>query len=137
MNEHSPETRISPEESTELTDSNLEGDLKSKTAAIRCYHVSGITVENGVATVSLRGKILDEASIQQLGEILFTIANHSGVRGMNLDFKSVDYNSSAALGKYLTTDKILTTRGQPALAMSAMQPAIYEVMKITPVQRTF
>lgn len=135
MNEN-PESNVS-EKSESRPDADLQQELREQTAQIRCFHVTGIEVENGIATVSLQGKVLDDASIQQLGKILFIVASHADVRGMIMDFNAVDYYSSAAIGKAIATDTILTARGQPGLGMSGMDAAIYEVFRITRLNKRF
>ena len=50
-------------------------------------------------------KILDEASIQELGQELFMLVETEKRKKLLLNFAKVDFLSSAALGKLITLDK--------------------------------
>ena len=81
-------------------------------------------------------KILDESSIQDLGIELFSLIESEGVRRLVLNFTRVDFLSSAALGKLTTLDrKVKAAKGK--LKLCCIRPEIYEVFKITRLDRLF
>src|SRR2546425_1568951 len=90
---------------------------------------------NGVSIVNfVDKKILDEANIQQLGEELFSLVD--GPRKILLNFSNVEYLSSAALGKLITMNKsVQAAAGQ--LRLCCIHPQIYEVFKITKLNKLF
>jgi anti-sigma B factor antagonist len=90
---------------------------------------------NGVNIVSfVDRKILDEAVIQQLGEELASLAD--GPRRILLHFGNVEYLSSAALGKLITLQKNVKAVGG-ALRFCRVHPQIYEIFKITKLNKVF
>jgi len=81
-------------------------------------------------------KILDEASIQELGVELFSLVEHDNRKAILLDFTNVEFLSSAALGKLITLDrKVKTHKGR--LKMCSIRPEIYEVFQITKLNKVF
>ena len=50
-------------------------------------------------------KIIDDVNIQELGQELFQLIEAEGRKKLLLNFSSVDFLSSAALGKLITLDK--------------------------------
>ena len=81
-------------------------------------------------------KILDEAKIQQLGQELFELVETDGRGKILLNFTSVEFLSSAALGKLITLDKKIKGQGG-ALKLSNIRPEIYEVFAITKLNKLF
>ena len=81
-------------------------------------------------------KILDEAKIQQLGKELFDLVEVDGRNKILLNFTSVEFLSSAALGKLITLDKKIKGQGG-ALKLSNIRPEIYEVFAITKLNKLF
>ena len=81
-------------------------------------------------------KILDEAKIQQLGQELFDLVEVDGCSKILLNFTSVEFLSSAALGKLITLDKKVKGRGG-TLKLSNIRPEIYEVFAITKLNKLF
>ena len=81
-------------------------------------------------------KILDEAKIQQLGQELFDLVEVDGRNKILLNFTSVEFLSSAALGKLITLDKKVKGQGG-ALKLSNIRPEIYEVFAITKLNKLF
>ena len=81
-------------------------------------------------------KILDEAKIQQLGKELFDLVEVDGRSKILLNFTSVEFLSSAALGKLITLDKKIKGQGG-ALKLSNIRPEIYEVFAITKLNKLF
>ena len=81
-------------------------------------------------------KILDETNIQIIGNQLFALVDEDGRKKIILDFTHVEYLSSAALGKLITMDKkVKTANGK--LKLCSIRPDIYEVFKITRLNKLF
>lgn len=81
-------------------------------------------------------KILDEASIQELGQELFQLVEVEKRTKLVLNFSKVDFLSSAALGKLLTLEKkIRVHKGK--LKLTNIRPEIYEVFAITKLNKLF
>ena len=81
-------------------------------------------------------KILDEASIQELGAELFRLVEEDHRKKILLNFTNVDFLSSAALGKLITLDrKVKANSGK--LKLSNIRPEIYEVFAITKLNKLF
>ena len=68
--------------------------------------IGDITVVNFVDK-----KILDEQNIQVIGEQLFQLVDELGRRKVLLNFKNVEFLSSAALGKLITLNRKLQSAG--------------------------
>lgn len=81
-------------------------------------------------------KILDEANIQELGQELFQLVEKEERSRLLLNFSTVDFLSSAALGKLITLDKKVKARGGK-LKLSNIRPEIYEVFMITNLNKLF
>ena len=81
-------------------------------------------------------KILDEATIQELGDELFSLVEKEGCQKVLLNFEGVEFLSSAALGKLITLDKKVKKAGGE-LRLSNILPDIYEVFAITKLNRLF
>jgi anti-sigma B factor antagonist len=81
-------------------------------------------------------KILDEANIQELGQELFQLVEDEKCKALLLNFSSVEFLSSAALGKLITLDKKVKAHGGK-LKLSNIRPEIYEVFAITKLNKLF
>ena len=81
-------------------------------------------------------KIIEDINIQELGQEMFRLVETDGRRRLLLDFSSVDFLSSAALGKLITLDKKMKAHGG-VLKLSNIRPEIYEVFAITKLNRLF
>jgi anti-sigma B factor antagonist len=81
-------------------------------------------------------KILDEANIQELGQELFQLVEEAGRKNLLLNFSSVEFLSSAALGKLITLDKKVKAHSGK-LKLSNIRPEIYEVFAITKLNKLF
>lgn len=81
-------------------------------------------------------KILEELSIQEIGEELSRLVEaEPGVR-LLLNFRNVDHLSSAALGMLITLNrKVQEQNGM--LKLSDINRQIFEVFKITKLNRVF
>lgn len=81
-------------------------------------------------------KILDEASIQELGLELFGLVEHDNRKSILLNFTGVEFLSSAALGKLITLDrKVKSHKGR--LKLCEIRPEILEVFQITKLNKVF
>lgn len=81
-------------------------------------------------------KILEEANIQELGLELFQLVESEGRKHLLLNFGTVDFLSSAALGKLITLDKKVKAHGGK-LKLCNIRPEIYEVFQITKLNKLF
>lgn len=80
--------------------------------------------------------ILDEASIQTIGDEILGLIEESANPKMLIDFSNVDHLSSAALGALITiNNKVRQKDGQ--LRLSHIDPQIYEVFVITKLNKLF
>jgi anti-sigma B factor antagonist len=81
-------------------------------------------------------KILEEHVISQIGERLGEIVEDEADPKLLLDFRNVEHLSSAALGMLITLNKQLGER-QGRLVLANIHPQIYEVFKITRLNKLF
>ncbi len=81
-------------------------------------------------------KILDEANIQELGRELFQLVEEENRKKLLLNFSTVEFLSSAALGKLITLDKRVKAHNGK-LMLSNIRPEIYEVFAITRLDKLF
>ena len=91
----------------------------------------------GVALVEFADrKILEELSIQEIGdELQRLVKDEPGIR-LLLNFRNVDHLSSAALGMLINLNKRVKEQ-QGALRLSDINRQIFEVFKITRLNRVF
>lgn len=78
-------------------------------------------------------KILDEGTINAWGSELLELL-HSGADRIALDFRGVEYFSSAALGKLLTLDR-KAHELQGAVCIFGVRPNVQETFSITRTDR--
>ena len=84
----------------------------------------------------LERNILDEPSIQQIGQELGGLIDASPSPKLLLDFDNVEHLSSAALGTLITVNnKVREKDGQ--LRLSNINKQIYEVFAITKLNKLF
>jgi anti-sigma B factor antagonist len=81
-------------------------------------------------------KIVEDINIQELGQEMFRLVESDGRRRVLLDFSTVDFLSSAALGKLITLDKKMKAHGG-ALKLANIRREIFEVFEITKLNRLF
>jgi anti-sigma B factor antagonist len=81
-------------------------------------------------------KIIEDISIQELGQELFQLVEKDQRKKLLLNFTGVDFLSSAALGKLITLDKKMKA-AQGILKFCSIRPEIYEVFAITKLNRLF
>jgi len=96
-----------------------------------------ITQEGDVTVIEfLDRNILDEASIQQIGDEMLRIVEQSESPKLLINFNNVDHLSSAALGTLITiNNKVRQKDGQ--LRLTDIDPQIYEVFVITKLNKLF
>lgn len=81
-------------------------------------------------------KIVEDINIQELGSEMFHLIDVEKRGKLLLNFSTVDFLSSAALGKLITLDKKVKAHGG-ILKLSNIRPEIYEVFTITRLNRLF
>jgi anti-sigma B factor antagonist len=81
-------------------------------------------------------KILDEAFIQELGRELQALVENDGKCKLLLNFDTVEFLSSAALGKLIKLNTTVKDK-QGKLKLSNIRPEIYEVFAITKLNKIF
>lgn len=94
--------------------------------------------ERGDVTTAgfLDKKILDESNIEEIGRELFALVEKHPQIKLLVNFANVQYLSSAALGKLITLNKrVAEDNGK--LVLCCIRPEIYEVFKITKLNRIF
>ena len=98
-----------------------------------------VTVKNsdGIQVVEFADrKILEEPSITEIGaELSRLVGGQEGVK-LLLSFRNVEHLSSAALGMLITLNKQVSEQ-QGKLRLSDITPQIYEVFKITRLNKLF
>ncbi|MCE5303821.1 MAG: STAS domain-containing protein [Planctomycetaceae bacterium] len=101
------------------------------------YRRLDVTEVGDVTVVRFRDrKIVEDLNIQQLGQELFQLVELDNCRRLLLNFSSVEFLSSAALGKLITLDKKMKAHGG-TFKLSNIRPEIYEVFAITKLNRLF
>lgn len=104
---------------------------------MNAYRHLDVSEVGDVTVVRFRDhKIVEDINIQELGQEMFQLVEVDGRRRILLDFASVDFLSSAALGKLITLDKKTKAHGG-VLKLANIRPEIYEVFAITKLNRLF
>ncbi len=99
-------------------------------------HLAINEVEDVVVVHFRNRRIIEDLSIQELGQELFQLVETDQRKKLVLNFSSVDFLSSAALGKLITLDKKVKAHNG-ALKLCCIRPEIFEVFKITKLDRLF
>jgi anti-sigma B factor antagonist len=81
-------------------------------------------------------RIVEDITIQELGQQLFRLVEVENRAKLLLSFVTVEFLSSAALGKLITLDKKMKAHGG-VLKLSNIRKEIYEVFAITKLNRLF
>jgi anti-sigma B factor antagonist len=81
-------------------------------------------------------RIVEDLTIQELGQQLYRLVEVENRSKILLSFASVEFLSSAALGKLITMDKKMKAHGG-TLKLSNIRKEIYEVFAITKLNRLF
>ncbi len=90
-----------------------------------------------VTVVTLTDKrILDDDNIRVIGEQLFGLVDDQGQKNLILNFTNVELFSSAALGKFITTQKKCRNAGGKVV-LCGMVPGVYEVFEMTRQHKEF
>jgi len=101
------------------------------------YQHLNLSEVGDVTVVRFRNyKIVEDLDIQQMGQELFHLIEVDGRGKILLNFTSVVFLSSSALGKLITLDKKMKAHGG-TLKLSNIRPEIYEVFAITKLDRLF
>jgi anti-sigma B factor antagonist len=96
-----------------------------------------IRKEGEVAVVEFADrKILEELSIQEIGDELRDLAESESPPRLLLNFQNVDHLASAALGMLITLHKKVQEENG-ALKLSNINKQIYQVFRITRLNRVF
>ena len=96
-----------------------------------------VNESDGVHVVEFEDrKILDELSISETGDQLFELVKKQASIRLLLNFQKVEHLSSAALGMLITLEKMVKER-KGKLRLSNIRPQIYEVFKITRLNKLF
>jgi anti-sigma B factor antagonist len=110
---------------------------RRRSVLMATYQRIEVTEVGDVTVVRFRDhKIVEDISIQQLGQEMFQLVEVDNRDKLLLNFSSVDFLSSAALGKLITLDKKMKSHGG-TLKLSNIRPEIYEVFSITKLNRLF
>lgn len=104
------------------------------------WHVDNdllIQTYKDVTVVSFQNvSVLDSANIEALGRSLLDLVNKQDNRKMVLDFASVRFMSSQALGVLLQLKKAMdTVKGKVVIA--GIRPELHKVFKITNLHKLF
>jgi anti-sigma B factor antagonist len=81
-------------------------------------------------------KILIEQHIQVIGDQLLNLVKESGEKKLLLNFRNVEYMSSAVLGMLVTLNKSVKAAGGK-LVLCSIDPQIREVFEITKLDKLF
>lgn len=81
-------------------------------------------------------KILEELSIHEIEEVLSELVESKATINLLLSFRQVEHLSSAALGMLIKLHKRVAEKGG-RLKLSDIHPQIYEVFKITRLNKVF
>lgn len=81
-------------------------------------------------------KILDELSIQEINEELMSLVDKNDGARLLLSFSNVDHLASAALGMLISLNKRVKEK-KGLLKLSDIKPQIYEIFKITRLNKMF
>ena len=99
-------------------------------------HIALKTVNDVCVVHLLDTRIVDDVSIHELGSELFSLVEHGGHTKLLLNFSSVEFLSSAALGKLIMLHKKLSMRGG-AMKFSNITRDIRELFTIMNLGRLF
>jgi anti-sigma B factor antagonist len=81
-------------------------------------------------------RLLDEQAIEVVGEQLFSLVDELGRRNLLLDFRKVEYLSSAVLGTLITLNKKVNAAGG-RLELHNVSRQFYEVFQCTKLDKLF
>jgi anti-sigma B factor antagonist len=104
-------------------------------AAPRSRRLKVETIGDILVVHLLERRIIDEDNVRALGEELFKLAEGPH-RKLVLDFKDVEYLSSAALSKLVEVHSRLCRR-DGHMVLCGIRPDIFDVFRITRLDRLF
>jgi anti-sigma B factor antagonist len=110
---------------------SLESLMAEQATRLKIKDISGVSL----VEFSDR-KILDELCIHEIQEELSTLVDAQPKGNLLLSFRNVEHLSSAALGMLITLNKKVQEQ-QGKLKLSDINPQIYEVFKITRLNKIF
>ena len=93
------------------------------------------TVEDCTVACFLDSRILDEATIQVVGDQMYRLVE-SGLLKIILDFSNVEHLSSAALGKLINMKKKVDAAGGK-LRMCSIRPELKKIFDVTKLSKLF
>ena len=100
-------------------------------------HRLRIAHEEGIVRVGFVDRnILDEGSIQLIGEEINRIIDGADEPRLLINFEDVDHLSSAALGTLISVNNRIREKGGQ-LRLANIDPQIYEVFAITKLNKLF
>ena len=94
------------------------------------------TIDGVTIAKFIDNRILDEATIQVIGEQMYRLVDDHGLRKVVLDFESVEHLSSAALGKMINMKKKMDAAGGQ-LAMCSLRSELLKIFKVTKLTKVF
>lgn len=96
-----------------------------------------VSSEGSVSVVRFKDqKILNEDTIQELGQELADVVTSGDHKQLLLNFENVEFLSSAALGKLISVKK-KAAANDTVLKLCSIKHEIFEVFKITNLDRVF
>ena len=81
-------------------------------------------------------RLSDGIELENLGQELFRLIESEDRSKLVLDFSSVDFLASVALGKLIALHKNVVARNG-VMKLCCMQPEIYEIFAVTKLDRLF
>ncbi len=82
------------------------------------------------------GKIIEDTTIQELGQELFALVDQEQRSKLLVDYVGVVFQSAAFLGKLITLERKVKGAGG-VLRLCNMRAEVYEVLAITKLNRLF
>lgn len=92
--------------------------------------------ENAVIVTFTKRKILEEHEIQSLQEAIMSVIEGKGRINLVLDFRNVQFLSSAVLGLLIRISKKIYEYNSQ-LRLCNIDPKVYEIFKITRLTKIF
>src|SRR5262249_47972222 len=81
-------------------------------------------------------KCIDKSNVSEIGEELFRLVDELGARKLLLNFRDVEYLSSAALGKFIALKKKVKAAGG-RIVLCHLDPRVHEIFEITKLNKLF
>ena len=106
-------------------------NMASDVTRFNIQTIDGVTIAKFIDN-----RILDEATIQVIGEQMYRLVDDHGLRKVVLDFESVEHLSSAALGKLINMKKKMDAAGGQ-LAMCSLRSELLKIFKVTKLTKVF